>query len=150
MYYTLSEAVAVAAAAGVEVRGASDADLLELWRRGHPHPETRPLPPGRARIIALSWRDERTGSLHARILRAATVNAPGVSRLRLAAALVEVTLGLLGAALPCPTQLSPDVPVQIAAFDAWGQPVRIVRQTPSRSVLLRGCPVPFAVGALAD
>jgi len=108
------------------------------------------LPPGRARIIGIGWRDARTGGLHARLLRAATVSAPGTSR-RLAAALVELSLALLGAASKrSSSYVPPGMPVQVVAIDAWGQPVRIVQQAPACTRLLGACPLPYTVGALAE
>lgn len=131
----LSEAIAVAQSIGVEIRAASDAELLMLWRRRHPHRARlfdRPLPaPERARIIAVAWRSQHDARLHLRYLRAAALNQPGVSRIRLAEAVKELVVALY----------TRRCPMQLVALDVFREPVVIVEQAP-RPRIVRRCELP--------
>ena len=140
MTILLSEALHVARITQVEARGASDGELLALWRRRHPHAEaSRPRPYPSGRLLAVGWCSE-DDRLHVRFLPPRS--AP--SQIRLTSAVVELVVRLVAACWDSSRQLpaAQRHALQLAAVDRLGEPVTVVWQSPAPARIIGRCRLP--------
>lgn len=137
MMITLSDTLTLASIAGIDARGASDGELLTLWRRRHVRPALHPYPVGR--ILAIAWVGDRD-DLHLRFLRPRCVT----SQIRLTGAVLTLTLELMRT---LPQSRQQRRALQLVAIDRLGATVALVQQSPGVPRILGACRSPLVAGS---